>query len=138
MKPSLMIGALRILVVDDCPDSVDSLRMLCTLLGHQVRTSTDGEAALVVAADFQPHVVLLDIGMPKVDGLQVARRLREMPGMQRTFLLAITGYAREADRARSLQFGFDLHLSKPVDPAILEDFFSKVLVGAGSCEGRIV
>lgn len=138
MKRPHILSRLRLLVVDDCPDSVESLRLLGQLWGHQVRTATDGVTALEVAREFQPHVVLLDIGMPRMDGYQVARQLRELPGAERIFVLACTGFGRDQDRDAAYQAGFDLHLTKPIDPEILQDFLSKVSAGNSSCYGRLV
>lgn len=138
VKKPLFFTSLRILVVDDCPDSTESLRMLCNLWGYEVRTANDGPSALKAAEDFRPHVVLLDIGLPRLSGYDVARRLREFPGAEKMFVIAITGFGRQQDRDLALESGFDLHLTKPVDPKLLEDFLSKIVVGAGSCVGRIV
>lgn len=138
MNRSLSLTPLRLLVVDDCPDSAESLRILGMLWGHQVRTASNGKTALEMAADFEPHVVLLDIAMPGMNGYEVARQLRQMPGTQKVFILAVTGYGRTQDRDQAFESGFDLHLTKPLDPRVLEDFLSKVIVGASSCYGRIV
>ena len=106
---------LRILVVDDLADAADSLAILLRIVGHEVRTAYDGTAALIAAEQFQPHAVLLDIGLPRLDGYQVAQRLRQMPVLQRVCLIAISGYGRESDVERAYQAGFDLHLLKPVN-----------------------
>lgn len=106
--------ALRILVVDDLADAADSLALLLRLLGHEVRTAYTGPAALAAAEQFHPHVVLLDIGLPALDGYQVAKRLRQMPSLQRVCLIAISGYGQQADVEHAYQSGFDRHLLKPV------------------------
>ena len=105
---------LRILVVDDLVDAADSLAVLLRILGHEVCTAYDGPAALVAAEQFQPHAVLLDIGLPRLDGYQVARRLRQMPQLQSSCLIAISGYGRDSDVEQAYQAGFHLHLLKPV------------------------
>jgi PAS domain S-box-containing protein len=103
----------RVLVVDDNEDAALSIAILLGLWGHEVKTAFDGNAALAVAAGFAPEVVLLDLGLPGLDGYEVARRLRA--GGLRGLLVAVTGYGREEDRARSRDAGFDRHLLKPVD-----------------------
>jgi CheY-like chemotaxis protein len=107
--------ALRILIVDDNKDSADSMAMLQEIHGHEVRTASNGPEALEIAAAFSPEVVLLDIGLPGMDGYEVAQRLRAMPAMAKAFLIALTGYGTTEDRLRALQAGFDEHLAKPAD-----------------------
>ena len=104
----------RILVVDDNVDAAKSLaRLLTRLYGQEVRVAHDGPAALAAAGEFRPEVVLLDIGLPGMDGYEVARRLRERPEFEETLLVALTGWGQEADRERSRAAGFDHHLVKP-------------------------
>ncbi len=110
----------RILVVDDNVDSAESLALLLRLAGHRARTAHNGPGALAAARDFRPEVVLLDIGLPGMDGYEVARRLREWADGERVLLVAQTGYGQEDDRCRSRQAGFDAHLIKPVDPSVLQ------------------
>lgn len=105
----------RVLVVDDNPDIVESTRMLLTLQGHTTYAALSGAKALELASSVHPTVVIIDIGMPGMDGYTVARRLREQPGLEDMFLVAMSGYGRDQDRARSLEAGFDRHLTKPVD-----------------------
>jgi signal transduction histidine kinase/ActR/RegA family two-component response regulator len=112
--------ALRVLVVDDNVDAAQSLAVLLNLWGHEVCTAHDGTTALQAAQTWRPEVVLLDIGLPGMDGHEVARRLRDLLGPDRPLLIALTGHAREDDRRRSQDAGFDRHLVKPVDPEILE------------------
>jgi signal transduction histidine kinase/ActR/RegA family two-component response regulator len=112
--------ACRILVVDDNRDSADSLALLLRLAGHAVRVAYDGRAALEAARAGPPEVVFLDLGMPGMDGHEVARRLREQDGMGRALLVAVSGYGQEEDRARSLAAGFDYHLVKPVEPGAVQ------------------
>jgi two-component system CheB/CheR fusion protein len=109
----------RVLVVDDNVDSAESLAAWLGLVGHQARIAHDGASALELAASFAPDAVLLDLGMPDMDGFEVARRLRALPGFERVLLLALTGYGQEDDRRRSREAGFDDHLVKPVDPQSL-------------------
>ncbi len=106
----------RVLVVDDNVDAAQSLRMLLELEGHEVRLAHDGLAALEAARAFAPAVVLLDIGLPGLDGYEVARRLRAAPETRACRLIAITGYGQSDDHARSEAAGFDRHLIKPVEP----------------------
>jgi CheY-like chemotaxis protein/two-component sensor histidine kinase len=115
----------RILVVDDNADSADSLGKLLELLGHEVRTAYDGEAGVTAGAAFHPDVVLMDLGMPRLNGYDAARRIREEAWGKRAVLVALTGWGQEGDRRRSQEAGFDAHLVKPVDPADL----AKVLAG---------
>jgi PAS domain S-box-containing protein len=112
--------SLRVLVVDDNVDTVTTLALLVQESGHDVRTAYDGSAVLEAALDYRPNVVLLDIGLPGLNGFEVAKRLRQQPALQNAVLVAITGYGRESDRQRSQEAGFDHHLVKPGD-------FGKVL-----------
>ena len=110
----------RILVVDDNVDAAQSLGMLLGILGNEVRTAHDGPSALKEAESFGPEVVLLDIGMPGMDGYEVARQMRTMPPVRDTILVALTGWGQLEDRQRSDEAGFDHHLVKPVEPKVLE------------------
>jgi signal transduction histidine kinase/DNA-binding response OmpR family regulator len=116
--PAAAVGR-RILVVDDNVDVVETTKMLLTLAGHEVRSAKDGLQALQFAAEFNPDVVLLDIGLPLMDGYEVARRLRQMPQTRGTLLIALTGYGQQGDRQRGKDAGFDGHMLKPVDPHTL-------------------
>jgi CheY-like chemotaxis protein len=107
--------SLRVLVVDDNVDTVTTLALLVTESGHDVRTAYDGPAVLETALDYRPDVVLLDIGLPGLNGLDVAKQLREQPALQKAVLVAMTGYASASDLQRSFEAGFDHHLVKPVD-----------------------
>jgi signal transduction histidine kinase/DNA-binding response OmpR family regulator len=111
--------ARRILVVDDNIDVVETTTMLLSLSGHEVHSAKDGLQALQAATQFRPEVVLLDIGLPLMDGYEVARRLRQMPQMAGTLLIALTGYGQQGDRERGKDAGFDGHMLKPVDPHAL-------------------
>ena len=110
----------RILVVDDSKDTAESLGMILELSGHEVILAYDGEQALALAGEHRPEVVLLDIGLPKVDGYEVARRLRLDPRNEGMLLVAVTGYAKEEDRYRGQAAGFHHHLVKPIDPGALQ------------------
>jgi two-component system CheB/CheR fusion protein len=114
--PAYAGPARRILAVDDNADAAESLALLLGVLGHEVRTAGDGPAALEAAAAFRPDVVLLDIGLPGMDGYEVARRMRDQAGLKETLLVAVTGYGQEEDRRRAEQAGFDAHLTKPAHP----------------------
>jgi CheY-like chemotaxis protein len=105
-----------VLVVDDNADSAQSLAALLSIQGHQVRTAVDGAEGLDVAESFRPDVVVLDLGMPGMDGYETARRLRARPWAGSVLLLALTGWSQDEDRSRSREAGFDEHLVKPVDP----------------------
>jgi CheY-like chemotaxis protein len=105
----------RILVVDDNFDSAESLELLLGLQGHEVRTAADGLEAIETARSFRPEIVLLDIGLPRMDGYEVARRMRAEPGLAGAVLIAMTGYGREEDVRRSMESGFDRHMVKPLD-----------------------
>jgi len=107
---------LRVLVVEDNIDAGDSLNLLLRMHGHDVLVARTGPSAIEVAPAFQPNVVLLDIGLPGMDGYQVAQRLREKPEFKNVLLCALTGWTpSDADRDRPQQAGFDHHFVKPVD-----------------------
>ena len=105
----------RILVVDDNRSNAQSLELLLRALGQEVYTAFDGPAALELARKHRPEVILLDIGLPIMDGYEVARRCREDPGFGVLTLVAMTGYGQDSDRQRSQEAGFDAHLVKPVN-----------------------
>jgi CheY-like chemotaxis protein len=107
---------LRILVVDDNRDAADSCAMLLELSGHRVRTAYNGTQALQLGENLLPHVVLLDIGLPDLNGYEVARRIRATPWGAKLPLVAVTGWGKEEDRERAFAAGFDHHLTKPVAP----------------------
>jgi CheY-like chemotaxis protein len=116
----------RILVVEDNIDSAEAMQLLLEGMGHSVTVVHDGAEALAVAMRLRPDVVLLDFGLPGVDGYELARRLRDAPETQAAHLVAVTGYGQQKDRARSLEAGFDMHLVKPVDPAQLREVVGEV------------
>ncbi len=119
-EPAETAGRLRVLVVDDNADSAESMAMLLDLQGHETRSALDGPAALEAAEVFRPEVILLDIGLPGMDGYEVARRLRTQPHMDKTVLVAMTGYGHQRDHLQAKTAGFDHHLVKPVDPEALQ------------------
>ncbi len=106
---------LRILVVDDNRDAAESLGIMLTLMGNEVRTAADGLAAVETAGEYLPDVILLDIGLPKLNGYDACRRIREQEGSKEIMIVALTGWGQEEDRRRSVNAGFDHHLIKPVD-----------------------
>jgi CheY-like chemotaxis protein/two-component sensor histidine kinase len=124
--PGMEGRSLRILIVDDNVDAADSIAMLLGMEGHQTRTVNTARAALLAAPEFKPEVVLLDIGLPEMDGYEVARRLRAQNGSHRMRLVAVTGYGQPADRRRARAAGFDEHMVKPVEPAMLQAFLRSV------------
>jgi two-component system CheB/CheR fusion protein len=105
----------RVFVVDDNRDSADSMAMLLRATGHEVETAHDGPGALERAPDYRPEYILLDIGLPGMNGYTVAQRLRELPALRDVKLIAMTGYGQDEDRKRAREAGFDHHLVKPVD-----------------------
>ncbi|MGH9868689.1 MAG: ATP-binding protein [Candidatus Polarisedimenticolia bacterium] len=118
--------ARRVLVVDDNRDAAETLGSLLTMMGHDVHTVHDGEAALNEVRSFAPEVALLDIGMPGMNGYELARRLRALPGLQEIVLVSVTGWGQEEDRRRSHEAGFDLHLTKPADLAAIEQILASL------------
>lgn len=110
----------KILVVDDNHDSALSLAMMLSIMGHETRTAHDGESAVHAAETFLPEVVLLDIGLPKLNGYDAAREMRSKPWADDVTLIALTGWGGETDRQRAHEAGFDRHLTKPVEPDVLE------------------
>jgi CheY-like chemotaxis protein/two-component sensor histidine kinase len=116
----------RVLVVDDNHDVADSLAILLGGMGHDVKIAYDGPSALATVDDFKPSVVLVDLAMPGMDGLEVARRLRLRPRSKEMKLVALTGWGNETERSLSQQAGFDHHLTKPVKPEVLKELLAKV------------
>lgn len=110
----------RVLVVEDNPDGLETLMALLEMLGHQVAGAPDGRQAVQKAAEFQPQVVLLDLGLPVMDGFEVARTLRQDTRFEDVFIAALTGWGADNDRRRTADAGFDAHLTKPVDLPALE------------------
>jgi CheY-like chemotaxis protein/two-component sensor histidine kinase len=116
----------RILIADDLSDCVESQALMLQLGGHDVQTAHDGLEAVQAAAAFRPDVVLLDIGMPKMNGYEAARQIRQQPWGKEMLLIALTGWGQDEDKRRTFEAGFDYHLTKPVDPAALEKFLAEL------------
>jgi PAS domain S-box-containing protein len=122
--PSIAAEHFRVLVVEDNPDVARSLGMLIEILGHRVELADDGETALATALTFLPQLVVLDIGLPGMNGYDLARAMRAQPLLRNAMLVACTGYGQEDDRRRVQEAGFDLHLVKPVHVSDLEKIFA--------------
>lgn len=122
---------LRVLVVEDNLDSAETLEQIISMWGHEVRLAHDGAGALRLAREFRPQVILLDIGLPDMDGYAVAHRLRgeDLGG---DVLVALTGYGEAQDRARAREAGFDRHLTKPVAPDALQGLLRAVTTGSSA------
>ncbi|HEY6482728.1 MAG TPA: response regulator [Steroidobacteraceae bacterium] len=113
IQPS--VAPRRILIVDDNQDAADSLTVLLQYQGHEVVTAYNGEEGLKCARTLRPHLVFLDLGMPRMDGIEAAQQLRSLPGGERMMLIALTGWGQEQDQQRTRMAGFDRHLLKPID-----------------------
>jgi CheY-like chemotaxis protein len=114
----------RVLVVDDYQDGARTLSLLIEHQGHEVRQAMTGREALRVASDFKPTLILLDIGLPDLDGFEVAQAMRNSQGLERTVIVALTGFGRDVDRAMAKQSGCDHHITKPMELARLIDLLS--------------
>ena len=125
-------GGRRVLVVDDNADAADSIAVLLRMEGHEVKTVYDGHQALASSQVFAPSVVVLDVGLPGMDGYEVARRLRELPQTRHALFIALTGYGQSEDRALAAKAGFDHHFIKPADPRALH----AVITAHGDGPGR--
>jgi CheY-like chemotaxis protein len=125
-RPGPSFPCHRILVVDDSLDAADSLATLLRLQGQNVQVAYDGPAALTAAQGFRPELVFLDIGMPGMDGYEVARRLRRQPENEKTLLVALTGWGQKEDRQRSKEAGFDHHLTKPAGAQTLRELLGNL------------
>jgi CheY-like chemotaxis protein len=119
-RPAPSRRRLRILLVEDDVVVADSFVFVLDLMGHEVRTAYTGHAALDLAPGFMPDVAFVDLGLPGIDGYEVARRLRQQAACRKTLLVALSGYGREEDKRRAREAGFAHHLTKPVDPATIE------------------
>jgi CheY-like chemotaxis protein len=124
--PSPATKAYRVLVVDDNVDAAQTLRMLLERSAHEVRVASDGSTVLETTLDFRPHLVLLDIGLPGLNGFEVAKSIRQEPMLKGTLLVAITGYGLESDRLRSSEAGFDHHLVKPTSFSKVEEILAAI------------
>jgi CheY-like chemotaxis protein len=109
----------KVLVVDDNRDAASTLSMLLEMVGHEVRTAFDGIEALAEAATFFPNAVLLDLGMPRMDGYEACRRMRAQPWGENMAVIAVTGWGDESARRRTKEAGFDQHLVKPVEADVI-------------------
>jgi len=118
----------RILIADDNKDGAESLAMVMTVFGCDVRTEYDGASAVRAVEAFQPDIVFLDLGMPGMDGLEAARRIRSLPGGADVILIALTGWGQDRDRRRTAEAGFDAHLVKPVDPLSMRTYLDQLPV----------
>ncbi len=114
--------SLRMLIVDDNCDAAETMAMLQELRGHDTRTAHTGPDAVTIAQEYLPQVILLDIGLPQMDGYEVARKIRTIPGMDHAFLVAVTGYGTENDREKARAAGFNEHLAKPADLDLLREW----------------
>ena len=117
----------RILLVDDNIDAIDSMGALLSLLDYDVRTAEDAESALTIASTFQPHLILSDIGLPGMNGYQLAPELRRVAGKRKLVLAAATGYGLASDKKKAVEAGFDYHLVKPLDADMLIEFVAQQL-----------
>ena len=124
-EPPAKASAQRILVVDDNRDAAESLAMVLRLYGHSVQVTYEGHSAISMALDFRPSVIFLDIGMPGMDGYEVAKIFRQDPNLRQAKLVALTGWGQEGDRIRSQEAGFDHHLVKPVEPDTLKELLAE-------------
>jgi CheY-like chemotaxis protein len=116
----------RILFADDNRDVVESFEMILRTLGHEVETALDGMEALTKADDFRPDVIVLDVGMPRLDGYETAKRIRQRTWARDVVLIAVTGWGNEKDKLRSAEAGFDVHLVKPVDATAILDVLNQM------------
>jgi CheY-like chemotaxis protein len=123
-EPTAAKSSLRILIVDDNRDGADSLGMLLRIMGNDIRTAYDGQEGVDVAGEFQPEVILFDIGMPKLNGYEACRSIREQSWGKGVVLIAVTGWGQDDDRRRSHEAGFDHHMVKPVDPKALMEMLA--------------
>lgn len=114
------MGPRRVLVVDDNVDQANSIALLLEHAGHDVQVAHDGLKALELARSMRPEFVFLDLGLPKLDGFEVARALRREPGLAGVRIIAVTGYGQESDREKAREAGIDQHIVKPADPAFIE------------------
>jgi len=119
----------RVLLVDDSVDAAEAMSMLLETLGHEVRVMHDGPSALAMVDDFAPDVVILDIGLPGMDGFEVARELRARAVTKSALLIALTGYGADSDKQKARDAGFDHHLVKPVSFTAIETVIAASFAG---------
>ncbi len=119
----------RVLLVDDSVDAAEAMSMLLETLGHEIRVMHDGPSALAMVDDFAPDVVILDIGLPGMDGFEVARQMRTRAVTKAALLIALTGYGAESDKQKARDAGFDHHLVKPVSFTAIETVIAASFAG---------
>jgi CheY-like chemotaxis protein len=124
--PAAPVHRTRVLVVDDNCDAAETLSALLDLLGHDAQVANDGPAALAAMQDFRPQLVFLDLGMPGMNGCQVAEAIRRDRRFDQPVLVALTGWGSEGDRERTSAAGFDLHLTKPISLEAIEQMLATV------------
>jgi len=125
-KVGAVPGSRRVLIVDDNIDAAETLGMMLEILGQQTRKAHDGNAAIQAAAEYQPEIIFMDIGLPGISGHEAATRIRRDLGMTSVYMVALSGYGTEEDRRKSLHAGFDTHLVKPLDPSTLPGILATV------------
>jgi CheY-like chemotaxis protein len=113
------------LVVDDNEDAASTVAELLQMSGNEVQVANDGTTAVAKTAEFRPDVVLLDIGLPDINGYEVARRIRRLEGVRQPILIALTGWGQQQDKEAAAQAGFDHHWTKPVDPVRLQELSAR-------------
>jgi len=116
----------RVLIAEDSPDAAEMMSLMLGIKGHDVRVAVDGEQAVAIGRQFEPQIAFVDIGMPRMDGFEVARQLRELLG-RRILLVALTGWGQDEDRRRSREAGFDHHLTKPPEPEVLDQLIAECM-----------
>jgi two-component system CheB/CheR fusion protein len=119
------MSTLDILLIEDHIETADNLARILRLAGHDVRCARDGLTGLAAAKEKAPDVVLLDLGLPDIDGYEVARQLREIPFPRRPSVIAVTGYESEDQRKHSYEVGIDYHFTKPAEPDVLKDVLAR-------------
>jgi DNA-binding response OmpR family regulator len=120
-----MKDTMDILVIEDHAETAETLAAVLRLAGYKVRCAHDGAAGLEAASETPPDVVLLDLGLPDIDGYEVARRLRQMPFVHRPSVIAVTGYDQEDQRKHSYEVGIDYHFTKPTEPQLLKEVLAR-------------
>ena len=132
-KPTVAAArSLRVLIVEDNLDAAEMLDVAVSLLGHSTRVANDGATAITLAGQFAPDVILLDVGLPVMNGYAVAQALRARPEHNRIHIAAVTGWGQDEDRRKAREAGFDSHFTKPLAPAALEELLARVAQGLAS------
>jgi CheY-like chemotaxis protein len=130
-RPPAAARSLRVLIVEDNFDAAEMLEAAVSRLGHVTRVAHDGATAIGCAGEFAPDVILLDIGLPLMSGYAVAGALRARPEFDRVHIAAVTGWGQDEDRRKARDAGFDSHFTKPLTPAVMEDFLARIAQGRG-------